>query len=175
MEINLSDKDVDQMPEPLRTRFLNWLTEHLKTKSLNSAKLQVFQQSSEPKALPTQLSFDFADQTLEEKTESSRVRLTELFDAGITKRGMALRVKLKREIAKKRGRDYINGLEISATGTIIFNGHEFDKPSPLAAQINGSSANGWEYIEIKKNDKWILLDELREIWRKTNDQGKFAA
>ncbi|BAZ07927.1 hypothetical protein [Calothrix sp. NIES-3974] len=46
---------------------------------------------------------------------------------------------------------------------------EFDKPSPLAAKVNGGAANGWEYIEVKKNDQWIRLEELRQIWRNTND------
>ncbi|RDH47173.1 hypothetical protein CA946_21940 [Fischerella thermalis 111/344/542] len=66
-------------------------------------------------------------------------------------------------MAKKLQRDYINGLEISVKGTIVYNGEEFDKPSPLAAKING-----WEYIEVKKDDKWVRLEELRKIWRKTN-------
>jgi len=80
-----------------------------------------------------------------------------------------VRVRLKRDLAQKLGRNYINSLEISIKGTILYDGQDFDKPSPLAEKVNGSSANGWEYIEVKKNDQWICLNELREIWRKTND------
>ncbi|PMB45488.1 hypothetical protein CEN41_08040 [Fischerella thermalis CCMEE 5330] len=73
-------------------------------------------------------------------------------------------------MAKKLQRDYINGLEISAKGTIFYKGEEFDKPSPLAVKVYGPGANGWEYIEVKKNDQWIRLEELRQIWRSTNDK-----
>jgi hypothetical protein len=97
------------------------------------------------------------------------VRLSQLFDAGITESGMAVRVRLNPEEAKKRGRKYIDGLEISKKGTIIHNGQEFDKPSPLAKKLKGSNGNGWEYIEVKKNGEWVGLDKLREIWRSTND------
>ncbi|NMG19325.1 hypothetical protein DP116_07585 [Brasilonema bromeliae SPC951] len=82
---------------------------------------------------------------------------------------MPVRVKLKREEAKKRSRDYINNLEISVKGTIVYNGEEFEKPSPLAAKVNGGAANGWEYIEVKKDNQWICLDTLRKIWRNNND------
>lgn len=92
-----------------------------------------------------------------------------LLDAEITKRGRSVRVKLKRDLAKKLGREYINNLEISPTGTIVYDGQGFDKPSPLAGKINGSSCNSWEYIEIKKDGCWVRLEELRAIWRKPND------
>ncbi len=169
MDIHLSDSDISQMPEPGRTWFLNWLPEFLKTKRSEFDQVPARQQSNEPQVPPSQLVLNLETQTPEEKAEHSHVRLTQLFDAGITKRGMPVRVKLKRDAAKKLGRDYTNNLEISGKGTIVFNGQEFDKPSPLAAQVNGSSANGWEYIQVKKNDQWVCLDELREIWRKTND------
>lgn len=65
-------------------------------------------------------------------------------------------------------REYINGLEISVKGTIFYQDEEFDKPSPLAKKINSSDVNGWEYIEVKKNNQWIRLEELRKIWRNTN-------
>lgn len=52
-------------------------------------------------------------------------------------------------MAKKLHCDYIDGLEISPTGTITYQGEDFDKPSPLAAKFNGGAANGWEYIEVK--------------------------
>jgi hypothetical protein len=72
-------------------------------------------------------------------------------------------------MAKKLGREYINSLQVSATGTIVFEEQEFNKPSPLAVKVTGEGANGWEYIEVKKNDRWVRLDELRKILRKTND------
>lgn len=169
MDIHLSDSDISQMPEPGRTWFLNWLPEFLKTKRSEFEPLPARQQSNELQVPAAQLVLNLDSQTPEEKAEHSHVRLTQLFDAGITKRGMPVRVKLKRDVAKKLGRDYINSLEISGKGTISFDGQEFDKPSPLAAQVNGSSVNGWEYIEVKKNDQWVCLDELRQIWRKTND------
>lgn len=147
MNIHLTDKDIAQMPESGRTWFLNWLPEHLKPKSLE------FEKPNES----------------EEEIANFHVRLTQLLDAGITKRGMSVRVKLKRELAKKLGREYINSLEISVKGTIVYDGQEFNKPSPLARKINGSSCNGWEYIEVKKDGCWVRLEELRAIWRKTND------
>lgn len=167
MDIRLNNDDLNRMPSELYTELLNWL----KTDRSQSNQLPTPQCSAEPKANPQQLalSLESDSQTLEEKAEHFHVRLTQLFDAGITRRGMPIRVKLKRDVAKKLGRDYINSLEISGIGTIVFDGQKFDKPSPLAAKINGSSVNGWEYIEVKKNDQWVCLDELREIWRKTND------
>jgi hypothetical protein len=172
MDIHLNDSDISQMPELLRTSFLDWLPKRLNTNPSQPAdRTPVPQQSSKPETPPTQLTLDFAlvSQTSEEKADNSHVKLTQLFDAGITKRGMPVRVKLKRDVAKKLGRDYINSLEISIKGTIVYDGQDFDKPSPLATKINRGSANGWEYIEVKKNDQWICLDELRETWRKTND------
>lgn len=44
------------------------------------------------------------------KTKNSR------FDAGITKGGIAVRVKLKRKKVNIRGRNYINSLKVSANG-----------------------------------------------------------
>jgi hypothetical protein len=168
MYIHLNDSDISQMPERLRHLFLEWLPEHLKTK--NSS----FSQGLVHKLSQTELSSKqlhiFESPTQEENAEHSQVRLSQLFDAGITNQGMSVRVKLKREVAKKLQRDYINGLEISVKGTIFYKGEEFDKPSPLAAKVNGGAANGWEYIEVKKNDQWIRLEELRQIWRSTNDK-----
>jgi len=170
MDIRLNDSDISQMPELLRTSFLDWLPQYLKTNTLQPG-VAVRQQSSKPETPPTQLTLDLAlaSQTSEEKPDNSHVKLTQLFDAGITKRGMSVRVKLKRNLAKELDRDYINSLEISMKGTIVYDGQDFDKPSPLAEKVNRSSANGWEYIEVKKNDQWICLNELRATWRKTND------
>jgi hypothetical protein len=167
MDIRLNNDDLNRMPLELYTELLNWL----KTDRSQVKQSLTSQRPVEPRTNPQQLalSLESESQTPEEKAEHSHVRLTQLFDAGITRRGMPVRVKLKRYVAKKLGRDYINNLEISGRGTIVFDGQEFDKPSPLAAQVNGSSANGWEYIQVKKNEQWLCLDEVREIWRKTND------
>ncbi|MDF0551511.1 hypothetical protein [Kamptonema sp. UHCC 0994] len=171
MDIHLNDSDISQMPEQLRTWFLDWLPKRLNAKPSQPNREPMRPHSSEPETQSIQLSLDLdpPNQTSEEKVDNSHVKLSELFDAGITKRGMSVRVKLKQEIAKKLGRDYINSLEISARGTIVFDGQEFDKPSPLATKVNGSSGNGWVYIEVKKNNEWVCLHELRKNWRKTND------
>lgn len=172
MDIHLNDSDISQMPELLRTSFLDWLPKRLNINpSQPPDRTALPQQPSKPETPPTQLTLDLAlaSQTSEEKADNSHVKLTQLLDAGITKRGMPVRVKLKRDVAKKLGRDYINSLEISMKGTIVYDGQDFDKPSPLATKINRGSANGWEYIEVKKNHQWICLNELRETWRKTND------
>jgi hypothetical protein len=167
MDIRLNNDDLNRMPLELYTELLNWL----KTDRSQVKQSLTSQRPVELRTNPQQLalSLESESQTPQEKAEHSHVRLTQLFDAGITRRGMPVRVKLKRYVAKKLGRDYINNLEISGRGTIVFDGQEFDKPSPLAAQVNGSSANGWEYIQVKKNEQWLCLDEVREIWRKTND------
>ncbi|HAG79963.1 MAG TPA: hypothetical protein DCL61_02065 [Cyanobacteria bacterium UBA12227] len=82
---------------------------------------------------------------------------------------MPVRVRLKKQLANKQGRQYINNLAISAKGTIVYSSQEYNQPSPLAKDITGGAVNGWEYIEVKKNDQWVRLDELRKTWRKTND------
>ncbi|MEQ8386290.1 MAG: hypothetical protein RH949_28420 [Coleofasciculus sp. A1-SPW-01] len=169
MDIHLSDADIAQMPEPGRTWFLNWLPEYLKIKRSKSHLFAVPQQSETLEVPSIQLDLPLEPQNLQQDTEHTHVRLTQLFEAGITQLGMAVRVKLKRNLAKRFGCQYREGLEISPTGTIVFNGQEFDKPSPLAAKVNGSAANGWEYVEVKKNDQWVGLDELRQIWRQIND------
>ena len=169
MDIHLNDNDISQMPEQLRTNFLNWLPQHLSSQQSQFKREPITPMTHEG-LMTQQLTFDFppVSQVLGEKGDNAHVKLSQLFDAGITKRGMPVRVKLKQEIAKESNRNYINSLEISPQGTIIFDGQEFDKPSPLAKKVNGSEINGWVYIEVKKNDEWICLDELRKIWRKTN-------
>lgn len=171
MDIHLNDSDISQMPEQLRTWFLDWLPKRLNAKLSPPQREPMRPHFSEPETQPIQLTLDLEPphQTSEETVDNSHVRLSQLFDAGITKRGMSVRVKLKREEAKKRGRDYLNGIEISAKGTIVCDGQEFDKPSPLAKKVNSSECNGWVYIEVKKNNEWVCLEELRKIWRKTND------
>jgi allantoicase len=172
MYIHLNDSDISQMPEALRHSFLKWLPEHLKTNNPSWSQ-RLIQKPSQPDVSCKQLHI-FDNLTQEENAEKSHVRLSQLFDSGITRKGMSVRVKLKRGVAKKLHRDYIDGLEISATGTIVYNGEEFDKPSPLAAKFNGGAVNGWEYIEVKKDNQWIRLEELRQIWRSSNDQEQFT-
>ncbi|MDZ8134295.1 MAG: hypothetical protein RM049_03215 [Nostoc sp. DedQUE04] len=145
---------------------------NLKTK--NSSLSQGLAQKPSPSEVASKQLHIFDNLTPEENSENSHVKLSQLFDAGITRKGMSVRVKLKRGVAKKLHRDYIDGLEISPTGIIVYNGEDFDKPSPLAAKFNGGAANGWEYIEVKKNNQWIRLEELRQIWRSTNDQERFT-
>lgn len=161
MNIQLSDKDINSMPETLRNSFLEWAFSTGKSKSYPASIL-----SAHKKASIQQLILEFPSQV--KKEDNSHVRLTQLFDAGITKSGMLVRVRLKRKLANKLGREYFNNLEVSDKGTIIYNGEEFEKPSPLAEKINQSASNGWEYVEVKKNGKWVCLDELRQTWRNTN-------
>jgi hypothetical protein len=169
MYIQLDDNDISKMPESLQSQLLDWLPEYLKTKNSNDNSTIITSLATyKPTLQSQQLNINFESQNQEENAEHSRIRLSQLFDAGITKKGMTVRVRLTRENAKKLDREYINSLEISATGTIVYNGQEFDAPSPLAVKVNEiKTANGWEYVEVKRNDQWISLDELRKIWRKS--------
>lgn len=162
MNIHLSDKDLELMPENLRVSLLNWLVTQ-KSKSQSASTLL-----QHNKRFTQQLALNLQNQSIQEKEDNSHVRLTQLFDAGITKAGMLVRVRLKRKLANKWGCKYVNNLKISDKGTIICNGEEFDKPSPLVKQFNEGESNGWEYIEVKKDGKWLCLDELRQTWRNTN-------
>lgn len=161
MDIHLKDSDISQMPDPLRRKLLQWIPGHLQKPQQSASTSQpnrtshVFEQLS--------LNFHAGD-----KPDHAHVRLSQLMDAGYTKPGMPVRVRLKRDLAKKLGREYINGLEISGKGTIFYHQAEFDKPSPLAKIVNGGEVNGWVYVQVKKNGEWIDLDKLRKNWRKTN-------
>jgi hypothetical protein len=161
MDIHLKDSDISQMPDPLRRELLQWIPGHLAKKPQQSAS------TSQPnrKFQAHQLSLNFHGG---DKPDHSHVLLSELMDAGFTKPGMPVRVRLKRDLAKELGREYINGLEISAKGTIFYDQAEFDKPSPLAKIVNKGEVNGWVYVQVKKNGEWIDLDKLRKNWRKTN-------
>lgn len=161
MNIHLNDKDINSMPEPLRTSFLDWVLDKGQSNSCSTPILSVHKRAS-----AQQLILEFPSRV--RKEDNSRVKLTQLFDAGMTKSGMLVRVRLKRKLADKLGRKYINNLEISDEGTIIYNGEEFDQPSPLAKKINEGESNGWEYVEVKRNHEWVCLDELRQTWRNTN-------
>lgn len=156
MNIYLTTQDICQMPEPGKTWFLNWLPEYLKVKSQKSNQAPFSEGLTSE-----QLNLDLETK---EKPDRSHIRLTQLFDAGITKPKMSVRVKLTRDRSKQLGREYVNGLEISSKGTVMYQGAEFNKVSPLATAVNGTSntLNGWEYVEVKKNGQWTSLDDLRK-------------
>ncbi|MGB3693475.1 MAG: hypothetical protein WBG70_09670 [Spirulinaceae cyanobacterium] len=156
MNIHLTDNDIAQMPEPMRTGFLNWLPKRLQPGGVNLKKA------------PTQLSIDLDNQFPRQEKSNCHVRLTQLFDAGLTKQGMPVRVKLTRKNAEIKGVEYVNSMMVSPGGIIVYQGEEFDKPSPLANEINNSQCNGWDYVEVKKDNQWIVLKELRDIWRENN-------
>ncbi len=171
MNIELNHEDLCQMPPSLATGLLNWVQyQRLKPVTLNQASTadkanQLKLQLVEPvKQSPKNSAVE-----LKRAPKHTHIRLSQLLDAGITKVGMAVRVRLKADVAEKTGYRYVTkNLKISAKGTVVYNGQEFNKPSPLAESINGSSANGWEYVEVKKNGQWVCLDELRLIWRKVS-------
>ncbi len=96
MNIHLSDKDINSMPEPLRSSFLDWVFDKEKSQSCPAPILSAHQKTS-----AQQLILDFHSQV--NKEDNSHIKLTQLFDAGMTKAGMLVRVKLKRKLAKKWG------------------------------------------------------------------------
>lgn len=166
MNINLTEDDLSQMPFELRTRLLHWQMSKMSV----IGQTPVRQHFSKLKESGKQLSLllEPENQVPESEANHTRVTLTQLYDAGITKRGMPIRVRLKRDRARELSRSYVNSMEISDRGTIIFQGQEFDIPSPLATEVNGSAAGGWDYIEIKINGKWVPLEQLRQIFRQTS-------
>lgn len=161
MLIQLTDSDLAKMPGDLCKDLLKWL-QSVNSCSLTGVKKQL-QDSSLEKIKAGGLEIERRITINQEgKREMHHILLSQLFDAGITRSGMPVRVRLTRKQAKASGRDYLNGLTISSRGTVIHDGQEFNKPSPLAAKLNGSAANGWEYIEVKKGNDWIRLDNLRQ-------------
>ncbi|MEB3214170.1 MAG: hypothetical protein VKL39_22670 [Leptolyngbyaceae bacterium] len=168
MFIQLTENDLAQMPTPLCEDLLKWL------KSMNadpfiqsispqpSAGLDSIkvEESKHDREAPEGYVSSRADN--QEKRMRTHVLLSQLFDAGLTRSGMPVRVRLKRDHAKNIGRDYLNSLTISSKGTVLYDGEEFDKPSPLATKLNGSPVNGWEYIEVKKDNAWLRLENLRQ-------------
>lgn len=170
MNIHLNDRDISQMPTRLRNDFLDWLPQRLKDSDMEFSNQQSIQ-TSPVTIRPEQLKLNL-NSIIDENGKHSNVTnvtLTQLFDAGITRKGMPVRIRLKREIAKRLQCNYVNGLDISPKGTIVYKSEEFDKPSPLAVKVHGGgAANGWYYVEIKNNGEWISLEELRQNWRKIN-------
>jgi hypothetical protein len=177
MNIELSVEDLRRMPQALSANLLDWLKyERLKVNpsSRQSSPLkekQITLSLSDPitkKQPPVSKSVTSKQPSVSEdiRSEHSHIRFSELFDAGITRPGMSLRVRLKRSQAREFGRDYLNGLAISSRGTVVYEGEEFNKPSPLATKLNGSSVNGWEYLEVKREGEWVRLEILRQQMRR---------
>ncbi len=164
MNISLTENDLSQMPPALRTSLLRW-----QMSKMSATGQTPVRQHPCTKETVNQLSLQFEaeNQVPPTETNSTHVNLILLYDAGITKRGMPIRVRLKQERARQLRREYVNSLEISDRGTIIYEGNEFNKPSPLATKVNGSPAGGWDYIEAKINGQWVRLDQLRQIWRQS--------
>ncbi|WP_373540351.1 hypothetical protein [Chamaesiphon sp.] len=160
------------MPPALRHEFLGWMQS-----ASTSCSLVELQQVDEDRT-PSDL-VDLAESSKvsrndvlkgegQDKRDRSHVRLSQLFDEGLTRAGMSVRVRLTQDRAKEVGRDYLNSLTISATGTIFHEGQVFDKVSPLAGKLNGCTLNGWEYLEVKKDGEWIKFDTLRRQLRQEN-------
>jgi hypothetical protein len=171
MQIQLNDVDLQKMPDSLRSELLSWL-QYKDLKPVMNLNQQIPTCSENP---PKQLSLAVEIPTKvdrastifnQHKHDHSHVSLTQLFDAGITKPKMPVRVKLLRAMEKQVGHCYTTtGLTISPKGTFLYKDEEFNKPSPLAYRVIGVTVNGWEYVEVQKNGNWICLDELRKIWR----------
>lgn len=166
MNIELTGDDLRRMPSTLSAALVNWLQyQGLKTRPPSKPLYQ-----SDTEQLPlTPVTPEERTQKLYFSSNHAHVRLSQLFDAGFTKTGMAVRVRLKQEVAKERGHHYVTkGLDISSKGTVIYNGQEFDKPSPLAKQVNGSAVNGWEYVEVMTGGGgfvWMSFVKLGETHR----------
>ncbi len=170
MNIQLNDNDLAKMPATLCEELLGWL-QSLNT-SFSPARLE---QPHEDRTTVDLL--DLAQSSSASSNDNvfviegrnrkdrSHIRLSQLFDEGLTRTGMSVRVRLTQDRAKEIGRDYLNSLTISATGTIFHEGQEFDKVSPLAGKLNDSTLNGWEYLEVKKDGEWIKFDTLRQQLR----------
>ena len=160
MLIQLTDGDLTKMPDVLRKDLLGWL------QSMNSDSSPLAQQEQEDVNSVmvdiTRLKHSAFDLEEQDKSDRSQVRLSQLFDGGLTRLGMPVRVRLKRKRVKEIGRDYFNSLVISSRGTVLYEGEEFDKPSPLATKLNGSPVNGWEYLEVKREGEWMRLEVLRK-------------
>ena len=166
MLIQLTDSDLSKMPNVLRKDLLGWLQSMDLDSSLpaqGDVSLMVMDIAKMEHSNDLDLGSHLATEPEnQDKSDRSQIRLSQLFDGGLTRSGMPVRVRLKRERAKEIGRDYINSLTISSKGTLMCEGEEFDKPSPLATKLNGSPVNGWEYLEVKREGEWMRLEVLRQ-------------
>jgi len=172
MLIQLTDSDLAKMPTTLCENFLEWLqsmnshSSFIQPTGKQQAAIQIL--TDVMRLEPPDYSELGRNSCIGDEGDRFQVRLSELFDAGLTRSGMPLRVRFKRRNARDTGRDYLHNLAISPRGTVVHNGEEFDKPSPLATKLNGSPVNGWEYVEVKKDGEWVRLDELRQRIRQAN-------
>lgn len=157
MLIQLNDNDLAKMPSHLSASLSNWLQHERLNPSKPTGKSQLKsdaeqltlnllssgQVTQKSRACSKSVTLTQDPEPTQRQAMHTHVKLSQLFNAGFTRAGMAVRVKLKQELVKQRGHEYITrGLAISSKGTVIYNGQEFDKPSPLAKQINGSAING---------------------------------
>lgn len=161
MNITLTEEDLKQMPHQVRSYLVANLSQTKQEKE--SVKIPDSKVSQLP--LLQLLDGNKQKKVSKKRKNQPQTRLSELLDAGVTKAKMPVRVRLTQEMAQKIGRDFINGMEISSTGTIYYQTKEFNKPSPLADEINNTSLNGWDYVQVKKNNQWIYLKELRQIYQ----------
>lgn len=191
MIIQLTDADLKQMPSSLSTDLLQWFqlrqaetyqdnSSSLATEAMSQQldfkidlpieNLEKEQQQREMDSKGSRFAYSNQLQrdTACDSREASHVRISQLFDMGLLSEKTQIRIRLKQDSARLAGYRYVTNIQISSKGTVSYQGEAFDKPSPLVAKVNGSSANGWEYIEIKRNGEWVCLDELRKIWRKAS-------
>lgn len=163
MQIQLNDSDLEKMPQNLRSSLLGWL-EHKNFRSshdVGKKAVDGLQKKLHQLALAVE-----TPKLIAQRYENSQIRLTQLFDVGITHSGMPLRVKLTKKLGQQLGYRYVtSGLAISQKGTVVYKGNDFDKPSPLVKEVIGSTVNGWEYLEVQRQGNWVCLDELRKTWR----------
>lgn len=162
MEITFTYDDLKQMPPKLSSELMAWMNHKNQTK--DKSKSSGISNQPQPPLLEL-LERNNQNKGRRKRKSQPQTPLSELLDAGITKPKMPVRVRLTQEMAQKIGRDFINGMEISNTGTIYYNKKEYKKPSPLADEINKTSLNGWDYVQVKKNNQWIYLKDLRQIYQ----------
>lgn len=155
MIIQLTENDLKQMPPTLCTELLQWLQPE-QARPAEPPDLQ----------MDTSTTSTLDNPVLLHSEDHTHVRIPQLFDMGLLVESTQVRIRLKRDRAKQLGYSYVTtSIQISSCGTLVYEGEEFDKPSPLAKKVNGGDVNGWEYVEIKRDGQWICLDELRTIWR----------
>lgn len=157
MSVYLSHKEIECMPVNLQTDLKRWLRNRQPQNLPN-----VNRKTVKPSA--GQLAIDFNPPSNKSRHQQ-RIKLSELLDAGLISPKMCVRVRLRREIADELSRDYINGMVVSSNGCVVYNGIEYERPSPLAMAVNQDrTANGWEYVEVKtRKGNWVRLEELRSL------------
>ena len=180
MIIQLTDGDLNHMPVSLCSDLLQWLqskqsnavqqagsASETKSQQLN---FQVTLPGAELKLPPSMTQPHRSQSTkggkISDLCAHSHVRISQLFDIGLLVEKTSIRIRLKQDNASYLGYRYVmSGIYVSPKGKLVYDGKEFDKPSPLATKVNGSTVNGWEYVEIMRNGKWVCLNELRKVWR----------